>query len=144
MTHTLDSVRNGLADAVRDAARAAHVPAFDVADSAPNTVADVVSHYRQSGRLLIWAGASDACVFDAATNWRFRAWHDWAHVRTLAGFDVAGKIALGHWQAGEARGDKLAQLVICEVSGQAAHYARTGAFVADQIAFTLEYLQRRS
>lgn len=136
----LQDVRNGLADAVRDAARAAHCPRFDVADRAPETLADVVAHYRASGRLLVWAGASDACIFDAASNWRFRAWHDWAHVRTQLGFDVASEVALGKWQAAEAQSDALATLVHLEVSGQAAHYGRTGSFIADQVGWTLAQL----
>jgi hypothetical protein len=137
---TLATLRNGLADAVRDAALAAQTPRFDVADHAPETLADVVSHYRACGRLLVWAGASDACIFDAASNWRFRAWHDWAHVRTLLGFDVESEVALGKWQAAEARSDALATLVHLEVSGQAAHYGRTGNFIADQVGWTLAQL----
>lgn len=139
----LQDVRNGLADAVRDAAAAALTPRYDVADHAPESLADVVAHYKRSGRLLVWAGASDACVFDRASNWRFRAWHDWAHVRTQLGFDVASEVALGNWQAAEAQSDALATLVHLEVSGQAAHYGRTGNFIADQVQWTLQQLRSK-
>ena len=134
---TLAGLRNGLADAVARAAVLAHTPRFDVADHAPSTLADVIAHYRATGTLRVWAGASDACVFDPRTNWTFRAWHDWAHVRTSLGFDVPSEIDLARWQMAEAGSDSLARLVWVEVAGQAAHYARTGRFVTDQIAFAL-------
>jgi hypothetical protein len=146
---TLPNVRNGLADAIADALRRVHVPVYTVADRAPDNVADVIACYRATGRLVIWAGASQRTVFGdgpqgAAVNYAFRAWHDWAHVRTVAGFDAAAEIALGRWQAGEAGSDALARIVLAEVSGQAEYFAATGAFLPEhaQAAFTLDYLWR--
>lgn len=137
MIHTL---RNGLSDATARAAALAQTPRFDVADVAPATLADVVRHYRETGTLRVWAGASEVCVFDPRSNWTFRAWHDWAHVRTALGFDVPSEIELARWQMREAGSDALARLVWVEVAEQAAHFGRTGRFVDDQIGFALARL----
>lgn len=138
----LAAARNGLADAVRAAARASALPRWSAADDAPSTLADVVAHYRATGALLVYAGASDAAVFDAQTNRLFRAWHDWGHVRTLIGFDVASECALARFQMAESGSDALGRLVWVEVAEQALHFGRTGEFLADQIGFTLAALAR--
>lgn len=110
---------------------------YTVSDKAPNTFQDL---YNSSG-LVIWSGASDNTIFnDPKVNWAFRALHDALHLKTGIGFTVPEEIELGRIQASQYTGI-IADIVYCEVAGQAEYYLKNGVFVQDQVGFTLEYLK---
>jgi hypothetical protein len=93
--------------------------------------------------LVIWSGASDDTIWaDARVNWAFRALHDALHLETGLGFSPKSEIELGRIQASKYEG-LLADLVYCEVAGQAEHYLKTGQFVVDQVEFTIQYLKTK-
>lgn len=135
---------NGLADALHRAARAAGLPRWQARDAAPQTLPDVLNSNTATGALTVWAGASDRTVWgDPRLNHLFRSWHDWAHVRTGAGFAPAAEIALAEWQAAEAErsvGSAFARLVFLEIAGQASEYLKTGRFLSNQLEWTLSQL----
>ena len=121
-----------------------HAPRYQVADIAPNTYEELVSKTEQDGFITVWSGASDNTIFgNERVNHAFRAWHDSAHLRGGYDFSLRGEILAAKRQCLDlvqsylpcaARGEAIIAILI-EVIGQAAHYAKTGEFVSDQIAF---------
>jgi hypothetical protein len=136
----------GIRDALRDAMRSARVPKWEARDDAPGTVADLIRCYREKGRIIVSALNSDETVWrDPQGNFAFRAWHDWAHIRSGFGFTAAEEISLGYWQCGHARVDgTLASIVLEEISDQAEYYQRTGRFLdGAQLDFALTAVRAR-
>jgi hypothetical protein len=114
-------------------------PRHEVKDIAPSTEIELFN----SPSLVIWSGASEGTIWnDARVNWSFRALHDALHLKVGIGFSPLEEIELGRIQASRYSG-LLADLVYCEVAGQAEHYLKTGQFVIDQVEFTLNYLKQR-
>jgi len=116
---------------------------FDVADHAPSTLADLHAHVSLTGRMLVWAGASDRTIYaDPGVNWAMRAWHDSCHLSGSHDFTIAGESL-----ACMAQIDQLARvypgapslwsrLIWLEVIGQALHADASGQFVTDQVSWT--------
>lgn len=142
----LEQLQNGLADALRLAVKRSGMPEYSAADTAPDNHRDMLQAYHATGRIIVWAGASDATVWgDARLNHLFRAWHDYCHIGQGACYQVdcfkpIHEYAVADYQC-IGLGDRLARLVQIEVSEQAKHYERTGQFVTDQIAFTLHRMK---
>ena len=122
---------------------------FDVADTAPSSLSELQQHVAATGRMLVWDGASDATIFgDDETNFAFRAWHDWCHLFGGFTFDLAGETLAMQMQqrhirtlyGNGAQTDRWCKLLEAEIVGQARYHAATGAFPADQVAFTRQYL----
>lgn len=110
--------------------------AYRVADNAPNTFGDLQACGKE---LVIWSGASDKTIYgDCRVNWAFRAWHDSLHLKTGLIFHVDHEIELGRIQASLCDSQLVADLIYCEVAGQAEHYKQTGEFVTDQLSFTIK------
>jgi len=132
---TLETLRNGLGEALRAFA----TPRYTVADRAPSTLAEVAAHYSATRSICVWSGESESSIWGAQGNYRFRAWHDALHLSTGIGFEPIPEIEIGRYQARIAGrfGDAFARLVEIETAGQAAEFLRSGAFVADQIAFAI-------
>ena len=118
---------------------------YDVADVAPDNDRDMIEHYRQTGRLLVWSGGSSKTIFgDCRTNWAFRAIHDQHHdrgnlafdcdsERKVCGLQVAGLFArYGANHVTEA----VARLIRLEIVGQCSHFEDTGQFIDDQNEWT--------
>ena len=81
------------------------------------------------------------------TNYAFRAWHDWHHLKLDAPFDLAGEIAVANSQAGDlinlygaAASRPWRKLLEIEVVGQAQYMAYHGQFPTDQSGFTRHVL----
>lgn len=111
-------------------------PKHEVKDLAPDTVNGL---YTTQG-LVVWSGASENTIWGSErANWAFRALHDQLHLKTGLGFSPAEEIEMGRIQAAKFEG-LMADLVYIEVAGQAEYYLKTGQFVSDQIAFTMELL----
>lgn len=139
-------IRNfdGLADTVQRAWHYYGARPYDVDENAPDTIPKLIACAGERlGRIRIWPGGTESAIYaDPKVNWMFRAWHDNCHLVTKMGFDIPGEIQLGEWQRSIACrfGDLFAEIVHCEIAGQAEFYAATGRFLADQKAFTLDYL----
>ncbi len=69
---------------------------YDVAnESAPHTLKALKGYVKNTGRILVWSGASDSSIFACQeTNWAFRAWHDWNHWRYELPFTDKGEAAV--------------------------------------------------
>lgn len=138
---TLGSIRNGLRDILVAEARRIRMPEYTVTDV--NVPYDYITRtYRETGRLIVWAGHCDKAVFDTRSNYLFRAWHDWAHIRSGIGFTVANEQDVARFQLSEISSTLFSQLVYIEVAEQAKYFDDTGEFLDDQVAFTIEKLRQ--
>ena len=112
------------------------------ADHAPTTLAATLAEHSATGRLTVWAGASDATAWgEASANHLFRAWH----VETGLGFGVDDEEAISRLQAGIAGriGAVFAEVVELEIGGQARYYGANGNFLAEgsQLEWTVTQLR---
>lgn len=113
--------------------------AWQPKDIAPGTEKDLFAF--KGSELIVWTGASDNTIFgDCRVNWAFRALHDALHIKTGFDFTPDAEIELGRIQASQYSGI-IADLVYCEVSGQAKYYKKNGIFVQDQVEFTKDFLK---
>ncbi|MDO8839639.1 MAG: hypothetical protein Q7V31_11995 [Parvibaculum sp.] len=126
---------------------------FDVtADllEAPDTLARLNAHIAETGRMLVWSGASRATIFgDEQVNWAFRAWHDFHHWKGQHDFTLRGELATAQAQQADLAAvygagphtEAMQALVAAEVHGQTlyAHY-HDGNPPTNQRAFTLHYM----
>lgn len=122
-------------------------PRFEARAIAPATLADLLA-LEHGAALPVWEGASDCTIYgDARINHAFRAWHDAAHIATAGRFDLDGEREVCEEQKRAVlraypRAPSLwLALLDAEINGQAAHFAATGEFPADQFAFMREALQ---
>lgn len=142
MRHEHDKL-SGLAAYLRWHTSRLSLPAYLVCDDAPSDHVSLLECYRQTGKLKIWAGASDCTVWGgAADNWLFRAWHDYCHIGSgmcdkVDCFTADREIELSDWQSNGCS-TMLGRIVGIEIAGQASHYKRTGNFVEDQIRFATD------
>lgn len=113
-----------------------NLPPIDVADYAPETLADVVSHYTTTGRIKVWAGASEGTVWGpAAGNWLFRGWHDYMHVLSLGTFNAAGEQLVCSLQQAQVQSTFMQHALHIEIMGQLEYQLKTGHFPVDQLQF---------
>lgn len=113
---------------------------YEARELAPSTESELFA-YRGS-QLVVWSGASDNTIFqDETVNWAFRALHDALHIKTQYNFTPDAEIALGRLQASQYSGI-IADIVYCEVAGQAEYYKKNGVFVTDQVGFTNDFLKK--
>lgn len=109
---------------------------YQVSDYAPNTFPEL----HNATSLVVWSGASDSTIYgDKHVNWALRALHDQLYLTTGLDFTPEQEIELGRIQANQYDGI-LADLIYCEVAGQAEYYLKHDNFVDDQVEFTLKYL----
>lgn len=135
---------------VRDNGRriARDVP-FVLSEDAPSTFEALKAAWAasESGTPFpIYSGGCDRTIYaDPEANHMFRLWHDWLHVSFGADFSLGGEIAVARMHCAAANlvyGMDAARLMWIETSGQARHYAATGEFIEDQLAFAWEEWQR--
>lgn len=123
---------------------------FDVSENAPNAFEALVSHVQDTGRMLVWNGASDTTIFaDNEVNFAFRAWHDYCHVAGGFEFTPEGEKAACLMQIEHIRAiygdtptaDHFVSLVWAEVVGQVSYtLSHDGAFPVNQMAFVKHFL----
>jgi hypothetical protein len=122
---------------------------FDVSMRAPSTYRELKAHVAATGRLVVYAGASDRTIYgDPAVNHAFRAWHDYCHL--LGGYDTSfvGEVAvcraqerqLLHRYGDSERTFRWKKIVEADIIGQARYFERHGTFPVDQAAFVRAYL----
>lgn len=125
---------------------------FDVASDAPSTFPALVSHFKRTGRILVWNGASDSTIFgDAETNFAFRAWHDSKHVLFNLPFTPAGEAEACKRQCEDVRAlygngktaDLFCALLRAEIIGQLEYKEAHGFFPLDQAGFVRAYIADR-
>ncbi len=121
---------------------------FDVSDKAPSDYDALVSHYRETGRILVWSGASDHTIFDDSdVNIAFRAWHDSKHVIHGFPFTLAGEVGAMKRQKADVRAiydgasaDYFCRLLTAEIFGQFKYNQAHGGFPIDQMGFARAYM----
>jgi hypothetical protein len=128
-------------------AESAFPAGFDVAAHAPSTFRDLRAHVSLTGRMLVWAGASDRTIYaDPRVNWSMRAWHDSCHLAGSHDFTLQGEARACFDQLGAMRArfprmpESWRRIVWLEVIGQALHADATGEFVSDQYGFVASRL----
>jgi hypothetical protein len=110
--------------------------------------------YLATGRLKINTEFSTNTVFgDPVTNWFFRAWHDYCHIKANADFSPTGE-HLAYWEmltqlaeynseTNAFTNEQIAQfvdIIHAEVIGQGDYYRQFGKFPDNQYEFVLAYL----
>ncbi|WCA46203.1 hypothetical protein [Caulobacter phage DCM] len=117
---------------------------WDVVDLAPNSLHGLTLHYRCTGKIAVWSGASENTIFACPEhNYAFRAWHDSTHLQIQQDFSLAGEAATAFAQCADLLDQygldedtrEFCAMILTEVVGQSAHYQLTGDFVADQRKF---------
>lgn len=147
----MQPIDSGLNRAIMTMARLSFPNGFDVSSKLGEFDSDSFGslrrHVAQTGRMVVWPGESDRTIYaDPAVNWTFRAWHDANHLAHGFDFSLSGEAATVESQIAELRlvfprmPERWAQILRCEVVGQAEHFERFGEFVTDQVAFTLAQL----
>lgn len=130
---------------------------FDTTDdeSRCDSVDKVMRHYGDTGRILVWTGASDQSIFGAPhVNHAFRAWHDYVHVMYRLPFTAQGEHTvmqiqqrhvdtLGGFVFTNKEKELFYRILECEVDGQVEHLKRTGEFPSNQREFTQQYMEAR-
>ena len=123
---------------------------FDVAGVAPDSLDQLNRVIEDSGRMLVWDGASESTIFaDPETNYAFRAWHDWCHHKGQFAFDREGERQAAEMQCEHIRelygnsrlSSYMQRLVKAEVLGQAEYFDIHGKFPENQRAFDLAYIK---
>ena len=121
---------------------------FDVSADAPQDYDSLVAHYRATGRVLVWGGASERTIFaDAHVNHAFRAWHDARHLSGGHDFSRNGEFytmvdmmadvsAIYDGQAAAT----FRAIIRAEIIGQWEYKDRHGGFPLDQISFVRDYI----
>jgi len=151
--HTLQTraLDLGLNHAVRLMAER-YAPRWVAAEEAPNDFETLKEWHKRDGYITVWSGASEDTIFgEPFFNHAFRAWHDAVHLSHNLPFTLEGEKAAAEVQVAQLRAnfmpgtvlDRWCEIIRCEVGGQAEHFATTGEFPADQIAFAKAYLGER-
>lgn len=125
---------------------------FDVSADAPQDFDSLMVHYKKTGRVLVWVGASEQTIFaDEEVNYAFRAWHDSKHILGELPFTREGEAEAMREQMKDilALYDGEAAALFCcllraEILGQFDYQERYGGFPVDQIGFVSAYLTNRS
>lgn len=124
---------------------------YRVADFAPDTDMPMFAQAKLGSGLVIWSGGSETSIFDCPSdNWAFRAWHDSTHLVGNAGFLCENedfvcqlqKAAMFARFGANRMTEQFARLIDCEISGQCGYFEKTGQFVENQKAFTIDYLSK--
>ncbi len=119
-----------------------NLPRFEVADIAPETLADVVSHFKDTGKLKIWAGASELTIWGAPEhNWLFRAWHDFGHILSLGQFNAAGESQVCKLQQSQVASTSLQRALQVEIMGQLQYQTNIGHFPVNQVEFFINQVK---
>jgi len=120
----------------------------------PENLADLRYYYKRTKRLMVSMDYSDPelTIFGCReTNYAFRAWHDWHHLKLSAPFNLDGKTTVANAQAddllnlyGAATSCYWRELLEIEVVGQACYMEYHGQFPTHQIGFTRHMLANGS
>jgi hypothetical protein len=107
------------------------IPATVEFTSADVEPAELMDCWRVTGRLLISEAHGETAPWDAETNRRFRAVHDWHHILTGAGFGWEGEKATYDYACATAP-EMIHWILRSEILLQAAYRLETGSFAAEQ------------
>lgn len=125
---------------------------FDVSADAPQDFDSLVAHHAETGRVLVWNGASDQTIFaDAEVNFAFRAWHDSKHITGGFPFTFDGEMSALNAQKADVNrlydGETAAYfctLLDAEIYGQWLYQQTHGGFPLDQYGFAAAYISQGS
>lgn len=97
--------------------------------------------------LPVWSGGSDKTIYlTPEINHASRYWHDATHIRLQADFSLSGELTVAAAQIEFASmvfgpGSLEVLLLTADTVGQALHYAKSGMFVEDQLAFARAFIE---
>lgn len=138
----MNSIFNGLNEAVKMEAKRMKLPRIQVSDFAPQTIEDVVRTYRETNSLVIWSGGSESTIYvDPQVNYLFRAMHDMTHILVGADFSMEGETRTALHQMSKV-GTEFGKIIQIEVIEQARYFFQTGSFLEDQVQFTIDQLKK--
>ena len=132
--------------AVMTMARKVCPAGYDVSDQAPDSLEALNEHIARTGRIVVSNENSSQTIFGCPEhNYAFRAWHDWTHWCIQAPFTLEGERQVACQQMIDitkvfGKNELFYNLIEEEVLGQAEHFAATGEYVTDQVAFAKAYL----
>jgi len=119
-----------------------NLPPIEVSEYAPETLADVVAHYNATGKIKVWAGASEGTIWGpAAGNWLFRGWHDYCHVLSLGEFNAAGEALVCYVQKSQTESSFMHKALQIEIMGQLEYQIEIGHFPVDQLQFFINKIK---
>lgn len=154
MTLVRQPIDRGFNVAVQHIASRLFPTGFDVSmveSEVPSRLATLTAHIRQTGRMLVWGGASElTCFACPETNAAFRAWHDWCHWKLQAPFTEDGERECAAMQQahlatlyGIEASRRWRLMIHIEVNAQLAYaQVHDGEFPVDQWAFMATWLTR--
>lgn len=121
--------------------RKLQLPKYDIADVAPSTLIETVSHYKQTGRILVWGGASESTIWTPQGNYMFRAWHDYCHVLSHGTFDHQGESIVCKLQQSQVESSFMQRVLQIEIMGQLSYFETNNQFPVNQIEFFINQLK---
>lgn len=152
-TNNLDVARARLSMFVmRQALHIARVTGinYEEAIEAPSTYEEVCEEFTKAKTLgtpvRVYRDASDNTIYTSpAGNWAFRFWHDYVHFYWGLDFSTESEKQVGHIQCAAVAaefglGSLEWKLMEADTIGQVEHFAVTGGFVDNQLAFVTERL----
>ena len=110
---------------------------------------EMAQDFEETGSIKINTLNSTGTIFgDPSVNWLFRVWHDYAHIRTGAGFDFNGEITAMRLQiadvyahSGLTEDEKttFSHLLTFSVQGTGEYYITHGQFPPNEYEYYLEW-----
>jgi hypothetical protein len=136
-------------DAVIDIAKRLFPSGFDVSRRAPGTYEELKILLDAGQRLVVYDGGSEHTIYgDPATNYAFRAWHDWTHWAGRHDLTFEGEMAVCASQQQHllilygptVQTRRWCDLVHAEIVGQATYHRYHKRFPDNQGAFVEAFL----
>jgi hypothetical protein len=124
---------------------------YEVAENAPDTFEGIKEHYENTGKLLVWNGASDNTIFsNPQSNYAFRAWHDFCHIKANADFTPSGerdtmllqiRMVMDCEHLSKRAKDICTKILQVEVLSQLQHALQFGDFPENQRHFAIDKMK---
>jgi len=123
-------------------------PSHSVRDVAPYTWRQV-NEASSVNHVTVWSGEASHSIYgDSSVNYAFRAWHDRAHLRIGASFNIAGEESAVAQQCLELRQafpsapQWWQDAIAADVLGVVYYLHSTGLYVKDQASHVVDLLSR--
>jgi len=128
------------------------VQGVDTAKVAPSTYEELCAQFATGRHVVASEGSENTIYACKETNYAFRAWHDWCHVRGGHDFSLEGEKAVCAMQIEHLRKfypgnpdlPKWERILEAEIVGQALYFAKHGKFPKHQRAFVEAYIRRNT
>jgi len=98
--------------------------------------------FNTTGKIHIWTGCSEGTIFGSEEiNHKFRAWHDFTHIKNNLGYSQTEEAIVSDIQKNELPKNWIFEkdLIHAEIVGQAHFNFLNNSFLNNQRKFTIEY-----